>query len=129
MPLRKPMTILIVEDNVTQAESLVMILKEMGHSVHKALTADAGMLMAKTHPPDVVILDWVMPGQSGSEFLKWLRSRPETRTVPAIVSTGLSIEALPCFDHDPNLRTLQKPYTVDQLNKAIADIQRESKSC
>jgi CheY-like chemotaxis protein len=85
---------------------------------------DSAISVASTHRPDVVILDWVLQRGDGSEFLKWLRSRPETRDTSVIISTGLPPDALPSFDNDPNVRILPKVYQLDELNDALIDIQR-----
>lgn len=122
VPLRKPMSILIVEDNVAQVESLSLLLSSMGHNVCRSLNVDSAISVASTHRPDVVILDWVLTRGSGEEFLNWLRSRPETKDASVIISTGLDPDSLPCFDHDPKVRVLPKVYPVGALNDALADI-------
>jgi two-component system, OmpR family, phosphate regulon response regulator PhoB len=115
--------ILIVEDNAAQSESLELVLSRRGWTVHRALDGLTAPQIAELHTPEAVILDLVMPGLPGREFLAWLRGRPETRDVPVVVSTGLPLDDVLDLEADPLVRVLRKPFTVDELLAALAEME------
>ncbi len=80
--------ILIVEDEPAIQELLVANLKRAGHQVGCAGSAEeAGQLVAAILP-DVIILDWMLPGISGVQFARRLRADERTRNVPIIMLTA-----------------------------------------
>src|SRR3954466_243972 len=88
MPERAKRRILIVDDDAVTVEQFARILRLEGYDTHTALTGDAALADASASPPDAVIVDLVMPGMDGLEFLRRLRLRPENRDTPAAVVTG-----------------------------------------
>ena len=78
-------TILIVDDDRSVADTFARMLKLEGFGVVTALSADAGLTMARASPPHAIILDMRMPITSGLEFLR------ELRHVPALVGTPVAI--------------------------------------
>ncbi len=118
------MRLLIVEDEIAQAESLQMIFREQGHSCYLAPSTAAAAQMADTHPPDVVVLDLLMNGGvSGLVFLGWLRAQEQYRETPVVITTGLPLDdrSIPDID-DPQVRMLQKPFLVAKLLAAFAEM-------
>jgi len=80
--------ILIVDDEQTIREMIGFALSRAGFSYVETadtLEAEAEILRA---PPDLVLLDWMLPGQSGIEFIRLLRSDPTTRSLPVIMLTA-----------------------------------------
>ncbi len=93
MPARsRPLSVLLVDDNVDGAESLAMLLRFLGHEVNLAYDGPAGLAAAVTSRPDVIILDIGLPGMSGYEVARHLRTRPETRELLLIALTGYGRE-------------------------------------
>jgi DNA-binding response OmpR family regulator len=115
----KSLRVLIVEDNVAQAESLALLLRAYGHAAYHAPTAVGARLLAETHPPDAVILDLVLPGDGARELIDWLRSRPATENVPVAVTTGLPAERAAEFEGLPWVTVLTKPFEVADLLAAL----------
>jgi putative two-component system response regulator len=79
--------ILMVDDNPTNLHVLCELLRDYGRRV--ALDGETALRMAKATPPDLVLLDVVMPGMDGFEVCRQLRSDPATAEVPVIFITGL----------------------------------------
>jgi DNA-binding response OmpR family regulator len=111
----RPKTILIVEDNVAQVESLALVLRAYGHTAYPVTTALGARALAGTHPPDGVVLDLVLPGGGARELIDWLRGRPATKTIPVVVTTGLPYEKVAEFDGLPWVTVLIKPFETRDL--------------
>jgi len=72
-------TVLVVEDEPSIQELIAASLQRAGHRVLRADTAeDAGRLVGETLP-DVVLLDWMLPGMSGIQYARRLRSEERTQ--------------------------------------------------
>lgn len=84
--------VLIVEDEDAQAEVLRYNFDREGFEVLLAGDGDEAMLAAEEQQPDLVLLDWMLPGTSGISVCQQLRARPETRALPIIMLTARSEE-------------------------------------
>ncbi len=80
--------VLVVEDNLDGVHSLVLLLREMGHHVDYAINGYAAVDLAFRLRPEVVLLDLNLPGMSGFEVCKRIRSNPELRHVRVIAITA-----------------------------------------
>jgi two-component system, OmpR family, phosphate regulon response regulator PhoB len=85
--------VLIVEDENAQAEVLRYNFDREGFDVAVAGDGDEAMLAVEEQPPDLVLLDWMLPGTSGIAVCRRLHSRPETRALPIIMLTARGEEA------------------------------------
>jgi two-component system chemotaxis response regulator CheY len=81
--------ILVVDDSKTMRYVLITALKEIGYkSIIAAECVDAAKnLLAADPMPDLIISDWNMPGASGLDLLKYVRSNPRTKEIPFIMLT------------------------------------------
>lgn len=114
------MKLLVVEDELAQAETLQLLLEQAGHTVYLAPTVDAAKVVAETHPPEGVVLDLMLPGGSGEGLLTWLREQPALAALPVVLVTGMPVGEADTLPPDANLMTLQKPFTVEELLGAFA---------
>jgi two-component system phosphate regulon response regulator PhoB len=85
--------ILIVEDEPSIAELISINLSHAGFTVARAFQADEAALMMRNISPDLVILDWMLPGKSGVQFAKELRANPATQPLPILMLTAKGEEA------------------------------------
>lgn len=81
-------TILVVEDEPAIQELLAINLKHGGFDVVRAASAEEGLSVIRAALPDLVILDWMLPGQSGISLAKKLRSEDRTQNLPVIMLTA-----------------------------------------
>ena len=88
-----PHRILIVEDEPSIAELIAINLSHSGFTVDRALQAEEAMRMIRVHRPDLLVLDWMMPGKSGVQFTKELRASPELQNIPILMLTAKGAEA------------------------------------
>lgn len=80
--------ILLVEDEAPIQELLAFNLEQAGHQVIRAGSAEEGLRIVKQALPDLVLLDWMLPGMSGVEMARRLRADDRTREVPVIMLTA-----------------------------------------
>jgi two-component system phosphate regulon response regulator PhoB len=80
--------ILIVEDEEALTLLLRYNLEAEGYEVETVARGDDADVRLKERMPDMVILDWMLPGISGIEICRRLRTRPETRQLPIIMLTA-----------------------------------------
>ena len=85
-----PSTILVVDDDPRNIRLMESILKTSGYAVITAEDGEQALDAVVRHRPDAVLLDVMMPGVSGFEVCKKLRSQYETRLLPIIMVTALN---------------------------------------
>ena len=85
--------ILVVEDESSLALLLVYNLESEGFLVEHVDRGDEAELRLAEAPPDLVILDWMLPGVSGLEICRRLRARDDTRDMPVIMLTARGEES------------------------------------
>ena len=109
-------SVLLVEDEPAQREVLAYNLEAEGFAVSTADNGDEALILVDEAQPDVVILDWMLPGVSGIEICRRLKSKTGTRSIPVIMLTARTEEA----DRVRGLETgaddyVIKPYSVIEL--------------
>ena len=109
-------SVLVVEDEPAQREVLAYNLEAEGFDVAKAETGDEALVLVTETQPDVIILDWMLPGVSGIEICRRLKANATTKAIPVIMLTARSEEA----DLVRGLETgaddyMVKPYSVIEL--------------
>jgi DNA-binding response OmpR family regulator len=85
--------VLIVEDSADIADLLKLYLKNAGHEVDHVTTGDAVMGRVKSMPPDLVLLDLMLPGMDGLLVCQALRHDPATASIPVIMLTARGEES------------------------------------
>ncbi len=77
--------ILVVDDSRTQLEWLVAVLQREGFDVRAAATGKEAILKVRTDPPDLVLLDMILPDMDGLEVLRLIKTRPDDQFIPVII--------------------------------------------
>jgi len=108
--------VLLVEDEPAQREVLAYNLEAEGFEVAQASNGEEALEAISDSPPDLILLDWMMPHVSGLEVCRRLKLRPETRGIPVIMLSARSEEV----DKVRGLETgaddyVIKPYSVVEL--------------
>ncbi|SFN37813.1 two-component system, OmpR family, phosphate regulon response regulator PhoB [Roseovarius lutimaris] len=109
-------TVLLVEDEPAQREVLSYNLEADGFHVLVACNGEEALLIVEESPPDIIVLDWMMPNLSGIEVCRQLKTRTQTRAIPIIMLSARSEEV----DLVRGLETgaddyVIKPYSVVEL--------------
>lgn len=81
-------TILVIEDTPMNMELVTDLLRLNGCHVLQAETAELGIDLARTHHPDLVLMDISLPGIDGLEATRILRQDPLTRDLPVVALTA-----------------------------------------
>ena len=87
-----PLNVMIVEDEAAIQELIAVNLESAGHHVLRVADAEQALTMIRQTLPDLVLLDWMLPGQSGLAIARHLRANERTRTIPIIMLTAKSAE-------------------------------------
>ena len=85
-------SVLVVEDEPQIQELIAINLEHLGHKVLRAGTAEEAENAIRAALPDVVVLDWMLPGESGLSFARRLRSDERTRDLPILMLTARAME-------------------------------------
>lgn len=120
--------ILVVEDEQALGLLLAYNLEAEGFTVERVERGDEAEVRLAELPPDLVILDWMLPGVSGLEICRRLRARESTRTLPVIMLTARGEEA-------ERVRGLSvgaddyvvKPFSVPELMARVRSLLRRSR--
>jgi acyl-CoA thioester hydrolase len=87
-------TILVVDDDQTLVAPLKDGLESAGYRVAVAFDAAQGLFQAHEVKPDLIILDYYMPGGDGGWVYERLRAAPDTLDIPVVFSTGMTLDEL-----------------------------------
>ena len=114
-----PANILIVDDYADNRELLRLMLEAAGHHVREAEDGRAGLEMAQTEVPDLVLADLSMPQLDGWGMLTELRADERTRHIPCIAITAF-VDRERARSHAQNFDGyLSKPYRRAELIETV----------
>lgn len=120
-----PANILVVEDEPAIQELLSLNLTQAGHNPIPALSVEHASQIMRETLPDLIILDWMLPGMSGIDFARRLKSDEFTKNIPIIMLTARSEE----IDKVRGLEVgaddyVTKPFSPRELNARVKAVLR-----
>jgi len=120
--------ILVIEDEVDLQKVLDYNLRRAGHEVLAALRGEDGLQLARKRPPDLVLLDLMLPDLAGTEVCRALKRDTETATIPVLMLTakGEEIDRVVGFELGAD-DYLVKPFSVRELMLRIEAILRRTR--
>jgi two-component system phosphate regulon response regulator PhoB len=108
--------ILIIEDEPDIQLLIHNILTSNGFEVIKASTGEEGLVLAAKMKPDLIIMDIVMPGLSGLEVCRLLKTKKDTKSIPVIISTALDREIDRKYAEEYGADAyIVKPFTIERI--------------
>jgi len=118
-------TVLVVEDEPAIQELIAFNLKQAGHVALVAPSAEMADRMIRETMPDLILLDWMLPGMSGIEFARKLKADAFTKGIPVIMLTARGEEQ----DKVKGLETgaddyVTKPFSPRELSARIKAVLR-----
>jgi two-component system phosphate regulon response regulator PhoB len=118
-------SVLVVEDEPQIQELVAVNLEHFGHRVRRAATAEEAEAAIRAALPDVVVLDWMLPGESGIAFARRLRADARTRDLPILMLTARAMEADKLAGLDAGADDyLTKPFSPKELAARIKAVLR-----
>lgn len=81
-------TVLVVEDSLTDTEVLTRYLKQAGLLVVSVQSGEEAQVSLQSQKPDLVILDVILPGQSGFEICHGLKTNEDTKLIPVVICSS-----------------------------------------
>ncbi|MBU6229954.1 MAG: response regulator [Cyanobacteria bacterium REEB459] len=118
-------TVLIVDDSSTLREMIAGLLTKAGLTVVEARDGAEAQAMIEVKPPDLVVLDIVMPNMNGYELCRWLKRNGTTKTIPVILCSSKGEE----HDHYWGLKQgadayISKPFHPEDMVNTVKQLLR-----
>lgn len=118
--------LLVVEDDARSRELLGVILRHAGFEVVAAADAHAAVELLDTHEPVLALVDGVMPGMSGIEFCRWLRSDARHAAMPCVLVTGMAdsaarAAAVEAGANDVITKPFERQQLLERINALLGD--------
>ena len=85
-------TVMIVEDSITDMELLTLYLQKAGLSVVPVRSGEDAKARLQRYKPDLIVLDVILPGQSGFQLCRQLKSDPQTQNIPIVLCSTKNTE-------------------------------------
>jgi two-component system phosphate regulon response regulator PhoB len=119
--------VLVVEDEAALATMLRYNLEKQGYHVEEAADGQEALTRIAESPPDLVLLDWMLPTVSGLEVCRQIRRRPATRDLPVIMVTARAEDQ----DAVRGLNTgaddyIAKPFSIEALLARVRALLRRA---
>jgi two-component system phosphate regulon response regulator PhoB len=117
--------ILVVEDEADIQELIAYNLERAGHEALRTDSGEQALELVNEALPDLVVIDWMLPGMSGIELARWLRANTRTHAIPIIMVTARGSEQ----DKLAGLETgaddyMTKPFSPRELNARVKAVLR-----
>jgi CheY-like chemotaxis protein len=117
--------VLLVDDELSSAEVLGLILA--GEDFQVTLAADARQALARLDDaaPDILVIDFMMPGMNGADLVKAIRAIPPYENVPVVLISGAPEAALRRYNvkYDAFLR---KPFGLELFLRTLQEVRRRA---
>ena len=108
--------ILLVEDEAAIREMVALVLLQQGYDVAEAADYRSAIRQVGQQIPHLVLLDWMLPGKSGLQFLQYLKQHEECSKVPVVMLTAKSEEkdCIACLNAGAD-DYVTKPFHTEEL--------------
>lgn len=124
----RPQCVLVIDDNALNLKLFRSLLTSHGYEVLEAATGNAGLHLAQTHHPDLIVLDLQLPDLYGLEVAIALKGNDETARIPVIATTAF----LGDWERDAYEAGcdafLTKPISIARFFATVASVLRGSKA-
>jgi two-component system phosphate regulon response regulator PhoB len=127
--MTRPTKVLIVDDETAIREMIRFSLLSSGFECTEAGDTDEAQNSLKADMPDIILLDWMLPGLSGLKFAQLLKRNPSTRSIPIIMLTARSEESNKVLGLNSGADDyVTKPFSPRELVARILAVLRRVKS-
>jgi len=116
-------TVLVVEDSSTDMEIMTRYLQQIGWSVVRATSGEEAYIKLQSEKPNLIILDVVLPGQSGFELCREIKTDPATNQIPVIICSTKNTDVDKLWGSMLGADAyLPKPVQKNELVKTIGEL-------
>lgn len=123
----KKSRILVVEDEPAIREMIVMVIGNAGYEVDEAGDTETARKSISKQLPDLILLDWMLPGQSGVSFAKSLKQNVKSQDIPVILLTARDSEADKVLGFESGADDyVTKPFSVLELVARVKALLRRT---
>lgn len=119
-------TLLLVEDEAPVREMLKFALADEGYAFLEAADASQAFSLLNDHRPDLILLDWMLPGMSGIDFARRLKRDPSSRDIPIILVTARAEEDDKVQGLESADDYVTKPFSARELRARIEAVLRRA---
>ena len=121
--------ILLVEDEAPIREMLGYTLMKEGYTFREAADVEEARPLIADDKPDLLLLDWMLPGMNGVDYARRIRNNPDTRDIPIIMLTARGEEAEKVRGLDTGADDyITKPFSTRELLARIRAVMRRTKN-
>ena len=121
--------ILLVEDEAPIREMLGYTLMKEGYTFREAADVEEARPLIADDKPDILLLDWMLPGMNGVDYARRIRNNPDTRDIPIIMLTARGEEADKVRGLDTGADDyITKPFSGKELLARIRAVMRRTKN-
>jgi CheY-like chemotaxis protein len=115
--------VLGIDDSLTIRKLLEMVFTRAGYSFELAATGEEGITRAKRTPPNLILLDYVLPDMKGLDVATALAADEKTKAVPVVLMSAKSDDLRPLFKGLPSVvEFVSKPFTPPEISFLVADM-------
>ncbi|ASC70198.1 hypothetical protein XM38_011280 [Halomicronema hongdechloris C2206] len=119
-------TILIVDDSSTLREMIAGLLIKLGMTVTEAKDGVEAQQILQTNPPDLMVLDIIMPNMNGYELCRWAKNNPSTKDIPIVICSSKGEE----FDRHWGMKQgadayIAKPFRPSEMVETVKQLLRQ----
>lgn len=86
--------ILVIDDDHNICDIMQLVLKSAGYEAETAYNPRDGMAKACNYPPDLILMDYSMPGKDGLSLMRDIRTIPELENIPVVIVSAISLPEL-----------------------------------
>jgi len=116
-------TVLVCDDLQENLDLVVAALRPLGYDVLQALNGTTAIALARTHQPDVLLLDVMMPEMDGFEVCRRLKADADTQLLPVVFITGLDSREARLRGLDAGATEfLSKPFDLSELEVRVRNL-------
>lgn len=127
--MRNKKCILVVDDERLIVMTTCILLRHLGYETREAFDGESALAAARKDPPDIILLDLMMPGLDGWQVLARLKGYPETADIPVVI---FSAKEYANAEITNNLRgaagQISKPFEPEDLEEILqrVELQRDA---
>lgn len=121
--------VLVIDDSLMLLSFVCEILTEANYHVTNAATAQEGLKASTANPPDLILLDYVLPDMKGDEVSRRLLENAATKSIPILYMSGMGTDLQPdALENSNVIGFLNKPFTSETLIRTIEKYIPKSKA-